>query len=76
MNKKDNAGDNRAFEKQLESKYNQKNQTSKMKNEIGQIEEFEDSTKYGEFISSYFSWMTLEGQKRKAKELENKTKQS
>lgn len=33
-----------------------------------------DSTKYGEFISSYFSWLTLNGQKEKAKELENMTK--
>lgn len=34
----------------------------------------EDTTKYGEFISSYFGWLTLNGQKEKAKELENMTK--
>ena len=34
-------------------------------------DEIEDSTKYGEFISSFFSWNTLEGQKEKAKYLEN-----
>lgn len=34
----------------------------------------EDSTKYGEFISSIFEWDTLEGQKRKANKLENVTK--
>ena len=34
----------------------------------------EDPTKYGEFISSYFAWLTLEGQKENAKKLENMTK--
>lgn len=37
-------------------------------------DENEDSTKYDEFISSYFAWMTLEEQKNRAKELEDKTK--
>ena len=39
-----------------------------------EISNIEDSTKYGEFISSFFSWNTLEGQKEKAKHLENITK--
>ena len=34
----------------------------------------EDSTKYGEFISSYFAWVSLPNQKEKAQELENITK--
>ena len=34
----------------------------------------EDTTKYGEFISSYFAWVTLPEQKSKAKKLENITK--
>ena len=34
----------------------------------------EDTTKYGEFISSYFAWLTLDEQKKRAEELENKTK--
>ena len=34
----------------------------------------EDSTKYGEFISSFFGWTTLDKQKEKAKELDNMTK--
>ena len=33
----------------------------------------EDSTKYGEFISSYFGWMTLDTQKKRASELEKMT---
>ena len=36
--------------------------------------EKEDSTKYGEFISSYFAWMTLEEQKKKADKLSDITK--
>lgn len=34
----------------------------------------EDSTKYGEFISSYFAWLSLEDQKQIANKLENITK--
>lgn len=39
------------------------------------IQEVEDATKYGEFISSYFAWLTLDGQKQKAKEMEDITKE-
>ena len=38
------------------------------------LDKKQDTTKYGEFISSYFSWLTLHGQKEKANELENMTK--
>lgn len=34
----------------------------------------EDTTKYGEFISSYFAWITLEKQKGDVKRLEEITK--
>ena len=34
----------------------------------------EDTTKYGEFISSYFSWITLEKQKEITERLEKVTK--
>ena len=34
----------------------------------------EDSTKYGEFISSYFAWMSLDKQKEEADRLSNITK--
>ena len=34
----------------------------------------EDSTKYGEFISSYFAWLTLEKQKDIVNRLEDATK--
>ena len=39
-----------------------------------EVEVGEDATKYGEFISSYFAWITLPEQKDKAKKLENITK--
>ena len=46
----------------------------KEKNE--NLEEIEDATKYGEFVSSYFAWMSLEEQKRKTKEIEKITKEN
>ena len=39
------------------------------------VEVGEDSTKYGEFVSSYFAWIPLPEQKEKAKRLQNITKQ-
>lgn len=33
----------------------------------------EDTTKYGEFISSYFGWISLPKQKEMAKKMENIT---
>ena len=36
--------------------------------------DIEDSTKYGEFISSFFSWITLDKQKEKANELDKITR--
>ena len=39
-----------------------------------QYEVGEDSTKYGEFISSYFAWISLPNQKERAEELNNMTK--
>lgn len=44
-------------------------QIRKTSEEVG-----EDSTKYGEFISSYFAWVSLPDQKEKVEELENITK--
>ena len=37
-------------------------------------DEIEDTTKYGEFVSSYFAWLTLYGQKETAEKLEHITK--
>ncbi len=51
-----------------------KNNKKIAKEEIGNIEGYEDVTKYGEFVSSYFAWMTLEEQKIKANKMENMTK--
>lgn len=36
--------------------------------------EKEDATKYGEFVSSYFSWISPEKQKDRVEELEKITK--
>ncbi len=37
-------------------------------------DELEDATKYGEFVSSYFAWLTLDGQKERARDLDKMTK--
>ena len=56
---------------------NRKNKSNfNMKEEIGNIEVQEETTKYGEFVSSYFAWMTLEEQKIRTKKMENMTKKS
>ena len=44
--------------------------------EQGVAEVGEDATKYGEFISSYFSWVSLSKQKDRAEELEDMTQNS
>lgn len=38
-----------------------------------ELETGEDATKYGEFISSYFAWTTLEKQKENTKRLQEIT---
>lgn len=38
-----------------------------------ELERGEDVTKYGEFISSYFAWTTLERQKENTKRLQEIT---
>ena len=60
MNKKEKI--NEDFEKRV-------NKELEQKYEVG-----EDSTKYGEFISSYFAWISLPNQKERAEELDNMTK--
>lgn len=44
--------------------------------EYGVAEVGEDSTKYGEFISSYFAWVSLPEQKEKVEKLQDITKKN
>ena len=41
------------------------------KEEIENLERYEDVTKYGEFVSSYFAWISLEEQKNRVDNLVN-----
>lgn len=50
-------------------------QESELTKNIEKDEEMEDVTKYGEFVSSYFAWLTPERQKKRAKEIDEMTKQ-
>ena len=72
LNKK-NKPENMALNKKIEMKNNHKSQTRQMKEEIGSMGESEDVTKYGEFVSSYFAWLTLERQKENTKKMEKMT---
>ncbi len=40
----------------------------------GEEEETEDTTRYGEFVTSYFAWVPMSKQKEKVEKLENITK--
>ncbi len=51
----------------------EKNKDKEKQVERGISEVGEDATKYGEFISSYFAWVSLPQQKEKVEELQNIT---
>lgn len=51
-----------------------KNKEKEKQVETGICEVGEDATKYGEFISTYFAWVSLPQQKEKVEELEKATK--
>ena len=64
---------NRDLEKKTMSEETKKKNMKKAKKEFG-VEVGEDTTKYGEFISSYFAWVSLPEQKAKAEKMQNMTK--
>lgn len=64
---------NKDLEKKIASEKTKKENMKKAREEFG-VEVGEDSTKYGEFISSYFAWVSLPEQKEKAEKLQNMTK--
>lgn len=53
-----------------------KNQTKECKETIIEYgeEEIEDTTRYGEFVTSYFAWVPMSKQKENVEKLENITK--
>ena len=51
-----------------------KNKEKEKNIELAVSEVGEDNTKYGEFISSYFAWVSLPKQKERVKELDKMTK--
>ena len=55
-------------------KENNKKQQKEKQVEYGVMEVGEDASKYGEFISSYFAWISLPEQKEIVKELQEMTK--
>lgn len=64
------------YEKNIKKMNNKEEEISNY-NKNKQLEECEvgeDSTKYGEFISSYFAWVSLPQQKENVEKLEKITK--
>ena len=54
---------------------NNENKQNKIgSNHIEELIEEEETTKYGEFISSYFAWLGINKQKTRAEELNDMTK--
>ncbi len=64
---------NENLEKKITKEETKKKNMKKARQEFG-VEVGEDSTKYGEFISSYFAWVSLPEQKSKAEKMQNMTK--
>lgn len=64
---------NKDLEKKIANEETKKKNMKKAREEFG-VEVGEDSTKYGEFISSYFAWISLPEQKAKAEKMQNMTK--
>lgn len=61
-------------EKAEEKKESNRQKQKTEQNETFDVEVGEDSTKYGEFISSFFAWIPLSEQKEKAQRFQNITK--
>lgn len=55
-------------------KENNKKKQKEKQVEYGVMEVGEDASKYGEFISSYFAWVSLPEQKERVEELQEMTK--
>lgn len=64
---------NKDLEKKIANEETKRKNMKKAREEFG-VEVGEDSTKYGEFISSYFAWVSLPEQKAKAEKMQNMTK--
>lgn len=64
---------NEDLEKKITNKETKRKNMKEAREEFG-VEVGEDTTKYGEFISSYFAWVSLPEQKAKAEKLDKMTK--
>lgn len=72
-NDKNEGKRNNKIEYENANKYDNNKRNTSAEN-IDKNENMEDVTKYGEFVSSYFAWLTPERQKKRAKEIDDMTK--
>ncbi|MGE5474720.1 MAG: hypothetical protein ACM3UU_10920 [Ignavibacteriales bacterium] len=45
----------------------------KQRKNVRKKEDIEDTTLYGEFISSFDNWITMDNQRKRVEQIENKT---
>lgn len=64
---------NKEFENKKIDNEKRRENMQNAREEFG-VEVGEDNTKYGEFISSYFAWISLPEQKEKVEEMQKMTK--
>ncbi len=64
---------NKDLEKKTTDEETKRKNIKKAREDFG-VEVGEDSTKYGEFISSYFAWISLPEQKEKVEKMQEMTK--
>ena len=72
-NDKNEGKRNNKIEYENVNKYDNNKRNTSAEN-IDKNENMEVVTKYGEFVSSYFAWLTPERQKKRAKEIDDMTK--
>lgn len=72
-NDKNEGKRNNKIEYENVNKYDNNKRNTSAEN-IDKNENMEDVTKYGEFVSSYFAWLTPERQKKRAEEIDDMTK--
>lgn len=68
--------DKKQYNNEIKQNEIEKDNVGKNRNykNINKEEQPEDVTKYGEFVTSYFAWLTPERQKKRAKEIDDMTK--
>lgn len=71
---KENKDNDKNNKNSINNQNNNKNRNARDSMHVEELLKGEETTQYGEFISSYFAWVGLNKQKTRAKELNDMTK--